>query len=127
MAYVGSERPAAGGASGTGAGSRPSTTVGSIGTRPPGAAERAIPGDGFDWDRFAVLATGIAVGALLATGITLLAAPQSGMETRRALQRRARRAVWGGQDAWEDLRDELAVRTARKKKELRRRRRARSL
>lgn len=83
-----------------------------------------MPDDGeFDWERVGIFGAGIALGALLGVGVTLFTAPVSGQDARQAVRRRARRAVWSGRDAWEDLRDELAAATLRKKKDLRRRKR----
>lgn len=102
-----------------------------LGGRSAGATWRPIPplpadmpDDGeFDWERVGIFGAGIALGALLGVGVTLFTAPVSGQDARQAVRRRARRAVWSGRDAWEDLRDELAAATLRKKKDLRRRKR----
>lgn len=115
------------GASAAGGGA-PVASIG--GTRPRSRRpdpEVAAEDSEFDWERVAVFAAGIALGAMLGAGAALLTAPLSGAETRRMLRRGARKAAWRGRDAWEDLRDELAWATARKKKQLRRMRRARTL
>lgn len=71
-----------------------------------------------DWTPPALFAAGILLGVALGAGGALLFAPRSGDETRLALKRRAVRLQHRGQDAWDDLREEL--RRARR----RRRRRA---
>lgn len=120
-AYAGSAR--AGRAAGTARGE-----AGNVGGR-----ARSLPmaeqqeDEGFDWERVAVFGAGIALGAVLGASVTMFTAPLSGPAARRAVRRGARRALWRGQDAWEDLRDELAAATLRRKKQLRRgRRRVRS-
>jgi gas vesicle protein len=79
-----------------------------------------------DWQQVAVFGIGLALGLSLGAGIALLAAPQSGEETRAVLKGRARRirraSSRRGQDAWADLRDELRSAT----KSLRRRRNQRA-
>ncbi|MBC7673412.1 MAG: YtxH domain-containing protein [Polaromonas sp.] len=59
----------------------------------------------------AVFGAGLALGITLGAGVALLAAPQSGTQTRADIVRRARRARTAvarrGNDAWLDLQDEL--------------------
>jgi gas vesicle protein len=58
-----------------------------------------------------VFGTGLALGIALGAGVALLTAPASGVETRYALAKRARRArkvtAQRGRDAWEELRQEI--------------------
>ncbi|HET9799694.1 MAG TPA: YtxH domain-containing protein [Gemmatimonadaceae bacterium] len=86
------------------------------------ASAHRADGHETDWQNVAVFGVGLALGLSLGAGIALLAAPQSGEETRAALKGRARRIRRStsrrGQDAWADLRDELRSAT----KTLRRRR-----
>src|SRR4051812_18610688 len=64
-----------------------------------------------DWQRVALFGAGLAIGLTFGAGAALLAAPRSGEETRAALRSRARRLSRAtgrrGQDAWDDLREEL--------------------
>ena len=64
-----------------------------------------------DWMQVAIFGAGLALGITLGAGVALLAAPQSGTETRADLLRSARRARTAvgrrGNDAWLDLQDEL--------------------
>jgi gas vesicle protein len=75
-----------------------------------------------DWQRVALFGAGLAIGLTLGAGAALLAAPQTGEETRAALRSRARRITHAtgrrSQDAWEDLRDELrsAARSLRRRR-----------
>ena len=112
-----SARPQGGGAAGA------RSPLGGIWSPPPRPVTGEADDAAFDWDRVGIFGAGIAIGALLGAAITLFTAPVSGPDARRLVRRRARRAVWSGRDAWEDLRDELAIATRRKKKELRRRKR----
>jgi gas vesicle protein len=90
-------------------------------SRGAASAHRA-DGHETDWQQVAVFGVGLALGLSLGAGIALLAAPQTGDETRAALKGRARRIRRAtsrrSQDAWADLRDELRSAT----KSLRRRR-----
>jgi len=72
----------------------------------------------------AVFAAGVAIGVVVGAGVALLLAPNSGVETRRALARGGRRVTRRGRDAWDDLRDELrqAVRNKRRAWRLKRQR-----
>ena len=63
--------------------------------------------DPVDWGRLGVFGLGVALGALLGSGTTLLFAPQSGEEARAGIGRRARTMAEEARDAWDDLRDEL--------------------
>ena len=54
-----------------------------------------------------IFAAGLALGIALGAGAALLLAPNSGVETRRALVRRSRKVGRRSRDAWDDLRDEL--------------------
>jgi hypothetical protein len=84
--------------------------------RPKGAPYR----EHADWGQVAAFAAGIAVGALLGAGAALLAAPQSGMETRLALKRGARKARVRAEDRWDDLGRELRAATRRGRRNVRR-------
>lgn len=101
----------------------PRGTVGKIGREAASASRQADSEEGLDWERLAVFGVGIAVGALLGVGVTLFTAPVSGRAARRAVRRGARHALWRGQDAWEDLRDELTTAALSRRKALRRRKR----
>lgn len=105
------------------AGAKDPAPVGTIGRRPPPVQDLPPEDDGTDWERVGVFGAGIVLGALVGVAVTLFTAPVSGRDARLAVRRRARRVAWSGTDAWEDLRDELAAATLRKKKDLRRRRR----
>lgn len=71
----------------------------------------AGPAREVDWMQVAIFGAGLALGITLGAGVALLAAPQSGTETRADLIRTARRARTAvgrrGNDAWLDLQDEL--------------------
>jgi hypothetical protein len=69
-----------------------------------------------------IFAAGIAVGIALGAGAALLLAPDSGVETRRALVRRGRHAGRRGRDAWDDMRDEFRNAVRNRKRSWRRRR-----
>lgn len=97
--------------------------VGSIGGRARAADADDLDHEGIDWERIAIFGAGIALGALLGAGVSAFTAPLSGPDARRAVRRGARRMMWRGQDAWEDLRDELAAATIRRQKQFRRGRR----
>ena len=73
------------------------------------------------WGHVAFFAAGLAVGALLGAGSALLTAPQTGIETRLALKRRARTARVRAEDRWDDLGRELRAATRRGRRNLRRR------
>jgi hypothetical protein len=123
MAHVGAGRYG-GTASGTGGRGASGAAVGSIGGRARAAAEGDdLDHEGIDWERIAIFGAGIAIGALLGAGVSAFTIPVSGPEARRAVRRGARRMMWRSQDAWEDLRDELAAATLRRQKQLRRGRR----
>jgi gas vesicle protein len=74
-----------------------------------------------DWERVAVFATGIALGAALGAGVALLFAPASGGELRAAIARRGSRLAHQGRDAWDDLSDELQWAARRGKRRVGRR------
>lgn len=61
------------------------------------------------------LVAGIIIGAIIGAGIALLAAPQTGVDTRRRLSRRAR-------ELREEAADRLEEASRRTRRELRRRR-----
>jgi hypothetical protein len=63
--------------------------------------------------------TGLGIGLAVGAALALLVAPQTGADTRRALRRRGQRIRNKANDAWDDLRIELA----RAKRALRRKRR----
>ncbi|MEO8562764.1 MAG: hypothetical protein ABI601_11855 [bacterium] len=75
-----------------------------------------------DWQQLAIFGAGLALGIALGAGAALLAAPQSGEETRAVLLGRARRlrrsATRSGRDAWTELGDELrgAARSIRRRR-----------
>jgi hypothetical protein len=73
-----------------------------------------------DWGQAVLFGAGIALGALLGAGAALLTAPQSGVETRLALKRRARRARVQAEDRWDGLGRELRGAARRRKRDLRR-------
>lgn len=54
-----------------------------------------------------IFVAGIALGALVGAAAALLAAPQSGEDTRRALGRRSKRLARRGREMWDDLGDGL--------------------
>jgi hypothetical protein len=54
-----------------------------------------------------IFTAGILVGMAVGAGVALMLAPQTGADARRALRRKSRRTLHRGQDAWDDLRDEL--------------------
>jgi YtxH-like protein len=58
-------------------------------------------------NRALIFAAGIAVGALLGAAAALLAAPQSGEETRRAITRHSRRLARRGREMVDDFGDGL--------------------
>jgi len=64
-------------------------------------------------------AAGIAIGLAVGVGTALLFAPQSGVDARRALTRRAQRLRRRGGDAWADLRFELRRAARRRMRALR--------
>lgn len=64
-----------------------------------------------DWQQVAIFGAGLALGIALGAGVAMLTAPASGIETRYALAKRARRvrraSVEKGHDAWDGLRREI--------------------
>ena len=95
------------------------------GSPSPGAPPRERPvGSPYreqtNWGQAALFSAGIALGALLGAGAALLTAPQSGVETRLALKRRARRARVQAEDRWDGLGRELRGAARRRRRELRR-------
>ena len=58
---------------------------------------------------------GLAIGALVGAGVALLFAPQSGLETRHAVARRAKHLAREARDRYDDVKEKL--RRARKEKE----------
>ena len=58
-------------------------------------------------NRALVFAAGIAVGALLGAAAALLTAPQSGVDTRRALTRHSKRLARRSREMLGDLNDEF--------------------
>ena len=87
--------------------------------RPGTSPGRASLGDR---GRATAFAAGIMLGVALGAGVALLFAPDSGVETRRALVRRGRRVTMRGRDTWDDLRDELQNAVRNRKRAWRRRR-----
>lgn len=61
-----------------------------------------------DWEHVGLLGAGLLVGALVGASAALLLAPQSGVETRTAIRRKARFARHRATDAWSDFADDLA-------------------
>lgn len=57
---------------------------------------------------------GLAIGALVGAGVALLFAPQSGLETRHAVARRAKHLAREARDRYDDVKDKL--RRARREK-----------
>jgi hypothetical protein len=84
--------------------------------RPRGSSFRRS----IDWEHVGLLGAGLLVGALVGAGAALLLAPQSGLETRTAIRRRARVARHRATDAWDELADELAAVTRRGRRRARR-------
>ena len=72
-----------------------------------------------EWAHVVLFGAGVALGALLGAGAALLTAPQSGVETRLALKRRARRARVQAEDRWDGLGRELRMAARRRKHNLR--------
>ena len=58
---------------------------------------------------------GLALGALVGAGVALLFAPRSGVDTRRAVSRRAKHLAREARDRYDDVKDKL--RRARRDKE----------
>jgi gas vesicle protein len=54
-----------------------------------------------------IFVAGIAVGALVGAVAALLVAPQTGVDTRRALARQSKRLARRGREAWEEFGDEF--------------------
>ena len=54
-----------------------------------------------------IFVAGIAIGALVGATTALLMAPQSGVDTRRALVRQSKRLARRGREAWDDFGDEF--------------------
>jgi hypothetical protein len=73
-----------------------------------------------NWAQAGLFAAGVALGAMLGAGAALLTAPQSGVEARLALKRRARRARVHAEDRWDGLGRELRGAARRRKREVRR-------
>ena len=73
-----------------------------------------------DWVRVGVFGLGVAVGAVLGVGATLLFAPQSGAATRMALRRRSRLMGDRAVDLWDDLGTELRLAARRGRRRARR-------
>lgn len=84
--------------------------------RPKGAPYR----EQSEWAQVALFAAGLAVGALLGAGTAFLTAPQSGVETRLALKRRARTARVQAEDRWGVLGRELRNAARRSRRTVRR-------
>jgi len=84
--------------------------------RPRGAAYRRS----IDWEHVGLLGAGLLVGALVGAGAALLLAPQSGIETRTAIRRKARFARHRATDAVGELADELAAAARRGRRRARR-------
>lgn len=112
MSYAGPSR-----GRGTTRSASASAAASSAGTRRPASGQRSIlsapmpPTDETDWQQVAIFGAGVALGIAVGAGAALLAAPQSGAETRAVLRARAgrvrRTTSRRGHDVWEDLRDEM--------------------
>ena len=104
--------------------SRPIGPTGSAAVRRPDAPSASGEEESHetDWQRVALFGAGLAIGLTIGAGAALLAAPQSGEETRAALRSRARRLSRAtgrrSQNAWDDLREELrsAARSLRRRR-----------
>jgi gas vesicle protein len=102
-------------------GSTPSRGPSLQGSGRPGAPRSDLPGaedahdaeasHETDWQQIAIFGAGLALGLALGAGTALLAAPQSGEETRAVLRSRVKRlkrsASRTSRDAWTELGDEL--------------------
>lgn len=101
------------------------STASAVATRP-----RALPArdraagrpyrERSDLGQAVLFAAGMALGAVIGAGTALLTAPQSGIEARLALKRRARRARVQAEDRWDGLGRELRGAARRRKRDLRR-------
>lgn len=69
-----------------------------------------------------IFAAGMALGIAVGAAGALLFAPQSGVDTRRAIARRGRRLGVRGRDAWDDLGQELRRFARRRRRAWQRRR-----
>ena len=82
------------------------------GARPPKPRASGLPNHHApDWQQLAVFGAGLAMGIALGAAVAMLTAPQSGVETRADISRKASRAkrMIGrrSHNAWLDLRDEM--------------------
>jgi len=66
-----------------------------------------------DWEHVGLVGVGLLVGALVGVGAALLLAPQSGVEARAAIRRRAVGVGHRATDAWDDLAGDLIAITRR--------------
>lgn len=84
--------------------------------RPRGSSfRRAV-----DWEHVGLVGAGLLVGALVGVGAALLLAPQSGVETRAAIRRRAVGVGHRATDAWDDFANDLVAMTRRGRRRARR-------
>ena len=91
------------------------------GDRPPRArAAGASYREETHWAQAVLFGAGVALGAMLGASAALLTAPRSGVETRLALKRQARRARVTAEDRWDGLGRELRGAARRRKRDLRR-------
>mgnify|MGYP001234994495 CR=1 FL=1 len=67
-----------------------------------------------DDNRARTFLAGLAIGALVGAGAALLFAPQSGLETRHSVARRAKHLARDARDHYDDVKDKL--RRARREK-----------
>jgi gas vesicle protein len=81
----------------------------------------AEPGSTLDWQKIALLAGGVAIGAAVGAGAALLFAPRSGAATRHAMIRKGRNAGLRVRDSWDDLRDDVGRARRRGARRLKRR------
>jgi hypothetical protein len=78
------------------------TGRGSLASHSRGASGVSAPSNGA-----LIFVAGIAVGALVGVATALLMAPQSGVDTRRALARQSKRLARRSREALEDFGDEF--------------------
>src|ERR1700712_1287850 len=85
----------------------PSASAPTDPTSPESTAAGAARGRSYEesrsWAGVGMFAAGIAVGALLGAGVALLYAPQSGIETRLDVRRKARRLRAEAGGRWDEV------------------------
>jgi len=85
-----------------------------------GAARGRSYDESRDWAGVGMFGAGILVGALLGAGVALLYAPQSGIETRLDVRRKARRLRAEAAGRWDDVSGGLRKNVRRGTKRVRR-------